>query len=56
MALTGTIHVLAGEVTILKTSSKDAADAFLYGLGLAYSVIPPTAFERLREEVKREVE
>ena len=41
-----------GESLILQTDSKEAVDAFLYGLGLAYSVLPESVFEQLRAEVK----
>ncbi|MDM8528867.1 hypothetical protein QUF58_11760 [Anaerolineales bacterium HSG24] len=42
-----------GESLILQTDSKEAVDAFLYGLGLAYSVLPESVFEQLKAEVKR---
>lgn len=45
-----------GESLIFKADSREAVDAFLYGLGLAYSVLPEPAFEQLRQEVKRWVE
>ncbi|MGB0388823.1 MAG: hypothetical protein ACPGWR_28720 [Ardenticatenaceae bacterium] len=51
-----TWSVWAGEALILKTDSQEAVDAFLYGLGLAYSVLPGPVFDGLQEEVKRWVE
>ncbi len=33
-------HVTAGHKALLKTSSRDAVDSFLYGMALAYSVVP----------------
>ena len=45
-----------GEKPIFCTDSREAVDAFLYGLGLAYSVLPEPVFEQLKEEVKRWVE
>ncbi len=49
-------YVYGGEKLILCTHSREAVDAFLYGLGLAYAVLPKPVFEQLREEVKRWVE
>lgn len=48
--------VKAGESTIFKTDSKECLDAFLYGLGLAYSVLPGPVFDQLRAELKQWVE
>jgi hypothetical protein len=48
--------VWGGEKPIFCTDSREAVDAFLYGLGLAYSVLPEPVFEQLKEEVKRWVE
>lgn len=39
--------VWAGEDLLLRTDSRESADAFLYGLGLAYSVLPTELFEQL---------
>jgi hypothetical protein len=48
--------VWSGEKLIFCADSREAVDAFLYGLGLAYAVLPEPVFEQLREEVKRWVE
>ena len=39
--------VWSGEKTLLKGDSRQCAEAFLYGLGLAYAVLPPDAFDQL---------
>jgi hypothetical protein len=49
-------HVKGGEKVIFKTDSKEALDAFLYGFSLAYNVLPPEAFDVLKEEVRKLVE
>jgi hypothetical protein len=36
--------VFGGEKCLLRTSSEDAALAFIYGLALAYGVMPQTIF------------
>lgn len=48
--------VLGGEKVILKTSSREALEAFLYGLGLAYGVLPDHIFHLLRDALKHIVE
>lgn len=48
--------VRGGEALLLRTNSQEAAEAFLYGLGLAYSVLPSPVFEKLQEDVKQWVE
>jgi hypothetical protein len=48
--------VWGGESVIFCADSRETVDAFLYGLGLAYSVLPESVFEQLKEEVKRWVE
>lgn len=40
----------AGEQRLLKTSEKEAAEAFVYGLSLAYALMPPKILEQLKEE------
>lgn len=42
--------VLAGEKTILSSDSHDEIVVFLYGMALAYSVIPDHLLEELRRE------
>ncbi len=46
-------YVWGGEKTVLKTNSREAAEAFLYGIGLAYGVLPEGIFDRLEELVRR---
>jgi hypothetical protein len=48
--------VCGGEDVIFRGDSREATEAFLYGLGLAYAVLPEEIFERLRENVRRVVE
>lgn len=43
-------YVISGDQTIFLADSREAVDAFLYGMSLAYSVIPD--IDRLREEVR----
>lgn len=45
--------IRAGEAVILRTDSRDVADAFLYGLGLAYGVLPEEVFFQLREGIRK---
>jgi hypothetical protein len=40
--------VLAGDQPILKTSSRESVDAFLYGMALAYFVIPEEILSQFR--------
>lgn len=44
-----TWHVGAGHKGLLETSSREAVDAFLYGMALAYSVLPEPIFEQFRK-------
>jgi hypothetical protein len=46
--------VLGGEAVIFRTDSRQAVDAFLYGMGLAYSVLPEPTIQRIREELDLE--
>ena len=39
--------VTSGEEPILRKDSKDALQAFIYGLGLAYAILPEELFENL---------
>jgi hypothetical protein len=48
----GRWFVKGGESVLLRTDSRETAEAFLYGLGLAYSVLPPHLFEQLEAGVK----
>jgi len=45
-----------GENLIFKADSKESIDAFLYGLVLAYAVLPQPIFEHLKIEMKQWVE
>jgi len=49
-------YVLGGEKVILQTDSQDVVNAFIYGMGLAYGVLPKPIFHKLREEVTSLVE
>jgi hypothetical protein len=46
----GRWYVQSGEKIILVASSRRAVDTFLYGMALAYSVLPEPIIEKLREE------
>ncbi len=51
----GTWYVMTGKAekhTIFSANSREAVDAFLYGMGLAYIGIPSPLFERLSTDVK----
>ncbi len=41
---------------LLRTDARESLDAFLYGLGLAYAVLPEDTFDHLVFQVKRWVE
>jgi hypothetical protein len=45
----GTWSVAAGHRLVLKTSSRDAVDAFIYGLALAYSLLPQPILDQFRK-------
>jgi hypothetical protein len=42
-------YVKGGESVIFSADTREAVDAFLYGMSLAYAVIPPPLFDRLVE-------
>ena len=42
-------YVNGGHVRLLKTSSRESVDAFLYGLALAYSAMPREILNQLRQ-------
>jgi hypothetical protein len=48
--------IYGGEALLMRTDSRQAVDAFLYGIGLAYAVLPGQVFEKLEEEVRKWVE
>jgi hypothetical protein len=47
--------VWSGECLILRADSRQVAEAFLYGLGLAYSVLPDDIFTQLERNVEEQV-
>jgi hypothetical protein len=44
--------VWAGEQILLSTSSKEAAESFVYGLSLAYAMLPPEVLNEYREKFR----
>ncbi len=42
--------VLAGEKVVFAADTRDAVDAFLYGMALAYSMLPDSIIETVRKE------
>ncbi len=46
--------VSSGNEPILRTESKDALQSFIYGMGLAYAVLPDSLFEMV-ESTLREI-
>ena len=42
--------VYGGEEVLFSADSREAVDAFLYGMALAYSIIPQDYVDRFREE------
>lgn len=51
----GVHFVRSGEKPIFSADSKEAVEAFLYGLTLAYAVIPDDAFEPLRVRLRETI-
>jgi len=49
----GVWSVSGGHRSLLKTSSRESVDAFLYGLALAYSVMPQAILNQLRAWVEK---
>jgi len=45
--------VFSGEKPVFCADSRAAIDAFLYGLGLAYAVLPEPVFANLQADVQR---
>ena len=43
--------VSSGEEPILRTESKDALQSFLYGLGLAYAILPEELFTTMEKSL-----
>lgn len=52
----GAWFVNAGHQPLLKTSSRDAVEALLYGLAIAFSALPEKAMEEFRKFVKESTE
>jgi hypothetical protein len=46
--------VSSGDEPILRTESKDALQCFIYGIGLAYAILPEVLFDTL-EAALREI-
>lgn len=44
--------VSAGDQTVFVTDSRENLDAFLFGLGLAYSVVPDHIFRQLKQAIR----
>jgi len=41
---------------MLRTDSKEVAEAFLYGLGLAYAILPDAMFQSLERNMQHLLE
>jgi len=48
----GHFLVSGGHVALLKTTSAEAVEAFLYGLAISYATLPKDALEAVRKFVK----
>lgn len=44
--------VSSGDEPILRTESKDAVQSFIYGIGLAYAILPERLFRALEKALK----
>jgi hypothetical protein len=44
--------VTSGDEPILRTDEKDALQSFIYGLGLAYAILPDELFSTLEQALK----
>jgi hypothetical protein len=44
--------VTSGDEPILRTESKDALQSFIYGLGLAYAILPEEVFNNLQTALR----
>lgn len=44
--------VCSGNEPILRTESKDALQTFIYGLGLAYAILPEGLFTSLEQAIR----
>lgn len=45
-------YVKSGDQVLLRSDSKETVDAFLYGLALAYAVLPEDLFEHVKREIR----
>lgn len=45
--------IWAGDQILFMTDNHESLDAFLYGLALAYSILPEPAFEIIKKEVRK---
>lgn len=45
--------VTSGDEPILRTDSKDALQTFIYGMGLAYAILPEELFNNLEAALKK---
>ena len=48
----GTWRIMAGRAVLLRTDSRQVAEAFLYGLGLAYGVLPSEVLDQLESHLR----
>jgi hypothetical protein len=44
--------VSSGDEPILRTENKDALESFIYGIGLAYAILPEALFDMLAKALK----
>ncbi len=44
--------VTSGDEPIIRTDDKDALQSFIYGLGLAYAILPDGLFSNLEQALK----
>jgi hypothetical protein len=52
--MAGDMYVVSsGDEPILRTETKDALQCFIYGLGLAYAVLPEEMFEYLESALNK---
>ena len=49
-------YVRAGESILLRTDTKETMDAFLYGMAVAYSIIPDPTLEQVERDIREMVE
>jgi len=45
--------VASGDEPILRTESKDALQTFIYGMGLAYAILPEELFNHMEAALKK---